>query len=97
MALAADRWHEQHVACHAPDPAAGTARDPEEAAMSYGHAERNLATIRLLEAETRKLLNGIEQLDPDHERFLRDAAESAAQRLPTSGRAARRRPDRSAA
>jgi hypothetical protein len=97
MALAADRWHEQHVACPALDPAAGSARDPEEAAMSYGHAERNLATIMLLEAETRELLNGIEQLDPEHERFLRDAAESAAQRPPASGPAARRRPDSSAA
>jgi len=33
--------------------------------MSYGHAERTLATIRLLEAETRELLNGPQQLDPD--------------------------------
>ena len=49
--------------------------------MSYGHAERTLATIRLLEAETRELLNGLESLDPEHELWLRDAAESAAQRL----------------
>ena len=49
--------------------------------MSYGHAERTLATIRLLEAETREPLNGLEQLDPEHELWLRNAAESAAQRL----------------
>jgi hypothetical protein len=64
-----------------PDPTNGMAREPEDAAMSYGHAERTLATIRLLEAETRELLNGQQQLDPEQEQWLRDAAESAAQRL----------------
>jgi hypothetical protein len=32
--------------------------------MAYGHAERNLALIRQLEAETRQLLDSL-QLDPD--------------------------------
>ena len=33
--------------------------------MSYGHAERSLATIRQLEAETRQLLGN--QVQPDQE------------------------------
>jgi hypothetical protein len=33
--------------------------------MSYGHAERNLAVLRQLEAETRELLASLDQLDPD--------------------------------
>lgn len=33
--------------------------------MAYGHAERNLALIRQLEAETRQLLESLSQ--PDHE------------------------------
>lgn len=49
--------------------------------MAYGHAERTLAAIRLLEAETRDLLNGLEHLDPEHVQWLRDAVESASQRL----------------
>jgi len=49
--------------------------------MAYGHAERTLAAIRLLEAETRELLNGLEPLDPDHVQWLQDAARSAALRL----------------
>jgi hypothetical protein len=31
--------------------------------MAYGHAERNLALINQLEAETRQLLDGCPQLD----------------------------------
>jgi hypothetical protein len=31
--------------------------------MAYGHAERNLALIRQLEAETRQLLDSFPQLD----------------------------------
>jgi hypothetical protein len=45
--------------------------------MTYGHAERTLATIRLLEAETRDLLSRQEHLDPEHAQWLREAAESA--------------------
>jgi len=48
--------------------------------MTYGHAERTLAAIRLLEEETRDLLRTT-QLDPVHERWLRAAAESASRRL----------------
>jgi hypothetical protein len=33
--------------------------------MSYGHAERNLALIRQLEAETRQLLSSLTQADQE--------------------------------
>jgi hypothetical protein len=49
--------------------------------MPYGHAERTLATIQLLVAETTRLLNSENHLDPEQERRLREAAESASQRL----------------
>lgn len=49
--------------------------------MAYGHAERTLATIRLLEAETRKLLTRQEHLDPEHAQWLREAADAASRRL----------------
>ncbi len=49
--------------------------------MAYGHAERTLATIRLLEAETRELLSRQEHLDPEQAEWLRRAAESASRRL----------------
>lgn len=45
--------------------------------MAYGHAERTLATIRLLEAETRELLATQDHLDPEETQWLHDAAESA--------------------
>jgi hypothetical protein len=54
--------------------------------MGYGHAERTLATIRLLEAETRELLSRQEHLDPEQAEWLRQAADSASRRL-RSGRA----------
>jgi hypothetical protein len=53
--------------------------------MAYGHAERTLATIRLLEAETRKLLSRHEQLDPEQAEWLRRAADSASRRLRSGG------------
>jgi len=49
--------------------------------MAYGHAERTLAAIRLLEAETRELLAGQEHLDPEQAEWLREAADSASRRL----------------
>jgi hypothetical protein len=39
--------------------------------MGYGHAERNLALIRQLEAETRQLLDTLDQLDPEQSAWLR--------------------------
>jgi len=40
--------------------------------MAYGHAERNLALIRLLEAETRQVLTGLSQLDPEQSAWLQE-------------------------
>jgi hypothetical protein len=41
--------------------------------MAYGHAERNLALIRQLEAETRKLLTSLDQPDPEQLAWLQEA------------------------
>jgi hypothetical protein len=49
--------------------------------MAYGHAERTLATIRQLEAETRELLLGLDQLDPEQAQWLADIAQTGARRL----------------
>jgi hypothetical protein len=43
--------------------------------MAYGHAERNLALIRQLEAETRQLLGRLPALDHEQAAWLRDTAE----------------------
>ena len=42
--------------------------------MAYGHAERNLALIRQLEAETRQLLASVIQPDPEQSAWLREAS-----------------------
>ena len=39
-------------------------------AMGYGHAGRNLALIRQLEAETRQLLDKLDRLDPEQSAWL---------------------------
>jgi hypothetical protein len=43
--------------------------------MAYGHAERNLAAIRQLEAETRELLSGLPQLDLEQLQWLQETAD----------------------
>ena len=40
--------------------------------MAYGHAERNLALIRLLEAESWQLLTGLSQPDPEQSAWLQE-------------------------
>jgi hypothetical protein len=40
--------------------------------MAYGHAERNLALIRQLEAETRQLLESLNQPDAEQSAWLQD-------------------------
>jgi hypothetical protein len=55
--------------------------------MAYGHAERTLATIRLLEAETAELLRNRPDLEPEQESWLRGEAGPAAPQ--TAGAAAR--------
>jgi len=49
--------------------------------MAYGHAERNLALIRQLEAETTKLLGSLNQLDREQSAWLREVASRAAPRV----------------
>ena len=41
--------------------------------MAYGHAERNLALLRQLEAETRQLLGTLDQPDPEQSAWLQEA------------------------
>ena len=45
--------------------------------MAYGHAERNLTLIRQLEAETRKLLGSLNQLDPEQSAWVQEATRRA--------------------
>jgi hypothetical protein len=52
--------------------------------MAYGHAERTLAAIRLLEAQTEELLISLGQLRPEQARGLQEAAEAAC--LPATSR-----------
>jgi hypothetical protein len=47
--------------------------------MSYGHAERNLALMRQLETETRKLLGGLDQPDPEQSAWLQEMASPGRQ------------------
>ena len=42
--------------------------------MGYGHAERNLALIRQLEAETRALLDTLDRLDPEGSAWSQEIA-----------------------
>jgi hypothetical protein len=47
--------------------------------MAYGHAERTLAAIRLLEAETRQLLGGLPALDREQSQWLQEATAARSQ------------------
>jgi hypothetical protein len=49
--------------------------------MAYGHAERNLALIRKLEAETRELLGSLDQLNPEQSAWLQDGCQVARQEI----------------
>jgi hypothetical protein len=53
--------------------------------MSYGHAERNLALIRQLEAETRQLFGSLAQSDQEQ---LPEPASPAVMAMATSSRRA---------
>jgi len=52
-----------------------------DTAMGYGHAERNLALIRQLEAETRDLLETLDQLDPEQSAWLQEVTSPERQAL----------------
>jgi hypothetical protein len=58
--------------------------------MAYGHAERNLALLRQLEAETRQLLESLDQPDPEQSGWLqRPPAEERTDEAGMAGRASR--------
>ena len=40
--------------------------------MAYGHAERILALVRGLEAQTRQLLESLDRLDPEQSAWLQE-------------------------
>jgi hypothetical protein len=40
--------------------------------MAYGHAERNLALLRQLEAETRQLLKSLDEPHPEQSAWLQE-------------------------
>ena len=48
--------------------------------MAYAHAERNLAALRQLEAETWQLLASLDQPDPEQSAWLQEYARSEKQR-----------------
>src|SRR5690242_20046198 len=52
-----------------------------DTAMGYGHAERNLALIRQLEAETRDLLETLDQPDPGQSAWLQKVTSAERQTL----------------
>ena len=60
--------------------------------MAYGHAERTLAAIRCLEAETDELLSARDHLDPDEEQWLQEVLPQAAADGGSPQRRGRRRP-----
>jgi hypothetical protein len=49
-------------------------------AVAYAHAERNLALLRQLEAETRQLLATLDQPDREQSAWLRDVTSSGDDR-----------------
>jgi hypothetical protein len=53
--------------------------------MGYGHAERNLALIRRLEAETMELLATLNQPDPEQSAWLREVAGQNSGRFGSAG------------
>lgn len=55
--------------------------------MAYGHAERTLATIQRLEAETVQLLDTQDHLDAEQEQWLRETAHPGTRHIRASGAA----------
>lgn len=53
--------------------------------MAYDHAERILAAIQRLEADTVELLGSQDQLDAEQERWLRETARPATRHIRASG------------
>ena len=53
--------------------------------MAYGHAERNLALVRQLEAQTRQLLESLGRLDPEQSAWLLEVTRPHRPVLPALG------------
>jgi aryl-alcohol dehydrogenase-like predicted oxidoreductase len=53
--------------------------------MAYGHAERNLALLRQLEAETGQLLESLDRLDPEQSAWLQEVTRPHRPVLPAPG------------
>jgi hypothetical protein len=49
--------------------------------MGYGHAERNLALIRQLEAETGEFLGTLDHLDPEQSAWLQEVTSREGQEV----------------
>jgi LuxR family maltose regulon positive regulatory protein len=75
------------LAAKASHPTGGQPRSTgtEEWIMSYGHAERNLAMLRQLEAETRELLASLDGLDPERSAWRQEATSSGDDPLKLAG------------
>ena len=63
--------------------------------MAYGHAERTLAAIRLLETQTAELLYSLPWLDGEQANWLKEArqARSRTMNAPAGGQQAGGAPD----
>jgi hypothetical protein len=48
--------------------------------MAYGHAERNLTLLRQLEAETRQLIENLDQPDPEQSAWLQEVTSTGNDR-----------------
>jgi hypothetical protein len=48
--------------------------------MAYGHAERNLTLLRQLEAETRQLIENLDQPDPEQSAWLQEVTSTGNER-----------------
>jgi hypothetical protein len=59
--------------------------------MGYGHAERNLALIRQLEAETTELLDTLMQHDPEQSAWLQEVTSPKGGRFNSAGPRQQRR------
>jgi hypothetical protein len=54
--------------------------------MAYGHAERNLALLRRLEAETQQLLENLNRPDPEQSAWLQEVKSRGDDRSGRCGR-----------
>ncbi len=63
--------------------------------MAYGHAERTLDAIRLLEAETRELLGRLPELDAEQSQWLQETTPVMTRPSPAGCHAAARADHRS--